>query len=79
MEKSQYRLYLYNDNINSFEKVIRVLTQNLEWTIYQAEQMAMLAHEKERVVLRTDNYIPLLKQSRLLKREGLTVTIDAVD
>ena len=79
MKKNQYKLYLYNDSINSFEKVIRALTQNLDWTMYQAEQMAMLAHEKERIVLRTDNYIPLLKQSRLLKKEGLTVTIDAVD
>jgi len=71
-----YNLYLYNDSINSFERVIRSLTQALDWTIYQAEQCAMIAHEKERTVLLTGGYIDLYKHSRRLKAVGLTVAIE---
>jgi len=68
----EYYLYLYNDNINSFEKVVSVLTEVLQWTIYQAEQCALIAHENDKVCLRSGTFAELSKQSYTLKKAGVT-------
>ena len=71
----KYYLYLYNDNINSFEKVVGVLTDVLDWTIYQAEQCALIAHENERVCLRSGTFAELSQQSYTLKKAGITAVM----
>jgi ATP-dependent Clp protease adapter protein ClpS len=71
-----YDLYLYNDNINPFEKVIGTLMRTLDWTVYQAEQCALMAHEKDRTILKSGSYIELRKHSRILKNAGIVTALE---
>lgn len=74
--KDTYNLYLYNDNINSFDKVVKALTRVLDWTCYQSEQCTLMAQEKDRIILKSGSYIELREQSRMLKKMGIIATLE---
>jgi hypothetical protein len=67
---------LYNDNINSFDRVVRTLSKVLNWSVYQSEQCALIAHEKDRTILKSGSYLELRQQSNLLRKAGITATLE---
>ena len=76
IDKSNYNLCLYNDNINSFDRVVRTLSKVLNWSVYQSEQCALIAHEKDRTILKSGSYLELRQQSNLLRKAGITATLE---
>ncbi len=76
IDKSNYNLCLYNDNINSFDRVVRTLSKVLDWSVYQSEQCALIAHEKDRTILKSGSYLELRQQSNLLRKAGITATLE---
>ena len=75
MAKPKYKLYLYNDNINSFNKIVRILTEVLDWTVYQSEQCALMAHENDKTVLKRGTYTELAKYCKAIKKARIAAAI----
>jgi ATP-dependent Clp protease adapter protein ClpS len=73
-----YNLYLYNDSINSFDRIVNVLSKVLDWSVYQSEQCALIAHEKDRTILKRGSYHELKQQSNLLRKAGITATLEPI-
>lgn len=68
-------LLLINDSHNSFEHVIITLINYCGHDPLQAEQCALLAHQKGKIVIREGETGKLLDLWEALKSEGLTVAI----
>jgi ATP-dependent Clp protease adaptor protein ClpS len=75
--KKKYQLTLFNDDVNSFDDVITLLTEVLDHNQYQAEQCATIVHHVGRVVVKYGKKDMLLFYKNLLSNQGLTVKIEA--
>ena len=64
---SPYRLIVWNDDVNTFDWVIKSLSEICNHTVQQAEQCALIIHLKGKTTVKTGD----LKTIRPMK-EGLT-------
>lgn len=72
---NQYQLLLLDDNVNSFDDVIDILIDMCGYTLYQAEQCALIVNNNGEVVIRTGTKSAITKLHKTLTTEGLTVKI----
>lgn len=75
MKPNNKKLVLFNDNHNSFDKVINSLMKICGFNIYQAEQCALLVHQTGKCVLKEGKYEYLEKLMFKLKKDNLTIQI----
>ncbi|MBN2777122.1 MAG: ATP-dependent Clp protease adaptor ClpS [Bacteroidales bacterium] len=69
-------LFLYNDNVNTFDYVITCLIEVCEHDIVQAEQCAFITHYKGKCDIKKGDYKSLKTLRESLIEKGLKATID---
>ncbi len=75
-QDQQFVLVLHNDDVNTFEFVMKSLEDVCDHTSTQAEQCAMITHYNGRCEILNGGYSELhIKKQELLDR-GLSVTIE---
>ena len=74
--KKKYSIFLLNDNINSFDYVIHILSQTMPlWTKYRAEQAALIIHNVGELEVRSGYPPEICLLYATLHKSGLTVDI----
>jgi len=76
--KQDYILILYNDEINTFDHVIKTLVEVCGHDIFQAEQCAMITHFKGSCEIKIGSRGMLLSMCRNLKTKGLKSKVEVV-
>tara|TARA_X000001036_G_scaffold74991_1_gene66537 strand:- start:258 stop:572 length:315 start_codon:yes stop_codon:yes gene_type:complete len=71
----QYELLLYNDDINTFDHVIKTLIAVCDHTIMQAQQCAYIVHFSGKCVVKTGSISDLEPRCIKLIDAGLTAEI----
>jgi ATP-dependent Clp protease adaptor protein ClpS len=74
--KDSFHLVLYNDDVNTFDHVIKSLVEVCGHDEYQAEQCAMLTHFKGKCEVKTGNRAVLESMANELKIKGLKSAIE---
>lgn len=74
--KSNNRLILWNDEINTFEHVIECLVKYLDYSDVQAEKIAWTVHTKGKCAILEGTFTEVEVYRKILQAEGLTVSID---
>lgn len=69
-------LVLYNDEVNTFEFVIRTLMEVCSHEYEQAEQCALIAHYKGKCEARCGDYFEVKPMYDEMTFRGLTVSIE---
>ena len=72
-------LTLHNDDYNSFEHVIICLIQYCDYTPIQAEQAALIVHNRGKYNIKSGEMDYIIALYKILLSEGLTVTIDVAN
>ena len=70
------KLYLLNDNIHTFEDVIRVLRKYLSFPITQGQSVANIVHNNGKCDIYTGDIIYIESLYELFRSEGFNVEID---
>ena len=70
------KIVVYNDDINSFEHVIRCLMKYCKHTKEQAEQCAMFIHTKGRYAVKEGDYDTLRPMRDALTENGIDAKIE---
>ena len=70
------KLVLYNDEVNSFEFVIKTLVEVCEHDPLQAEQCAMIAHSKGRCAIKSGTFKILKPLYTEINKRGLCADIE---
>ena len=71
----EYQIVLHNDDVNTFDHVIRCLIRICDQTAEQAEQCAYLVHYHGKCVVKTGAYEDLKPRCLLLLEEGLSAEL----
>lgn len=71
----QYKIILFNDDVNTFDYVIQMLISICEHTPEQAEQCAMIVHYNGKCAVKTGSYEDLLPRCTALLNGGLSAEI----
>ncbi|WP_028295384.1 ATP-dependent Clp protease adaptor ClpS [Olivibacter sitiensis] len=74
--RNSHRLILWNDDINTFDHVIYCLMKYLDYTEYQAEQIAWKVHNEGKCAILEGSYTEIEVYRKILKGEGLTVSVE---
>lgn len=74
-EDKEYEIILYNDEVNTFDHVIRCLIKICEHTYMQAEQCAYLVHFTGKCVVKTGSLEDLAPRCTALLEKGLSAEI----
>jgi ATP-dependent Clp protease adaptor protein ClpS len=74
-ESDSYSLVLYNDEINTFDHVIKSLVEICGHDPVQAEQCAMIVHFKGSCEIKIGLPVVLTKMSRSLNLKGLNTRV----
>jgi ATP-dependent Clp protease adaptor protein ClpS len=72
----EYKLVLWNDDVNSFNIVIVSLIEILNFSIMSAEKTAWKIHISGSDVIKTGSKDSLVPYKKLLEERQLTVTIE---
>ena len=72
----QNEIVLFNDDVNTFDHVIRTLIAVCDHTAEQAEQCAYLVHFKGKCTVKSGSYAYLEPRCILLHEAGLSATIE---
>jgi len=72
---SECSLVLFNDDVNSYEFVIKTLIEVCNHDHIQAEQCTFIAHHKGKCEIKKDVYSALEQMKDELDRRGLTSVI----
>ncbi len=75
-EDRERYLILHNDDVNTFDHVIKSLVQVCNHDSVQAEQCAFITHYKGKCDIKTGEIATLLPMREGLTLRGLIVTID---
>ncbi len=70
------QLIVYNDDVNSFDWVIKSFTEILQHSSEQAEQLALIIHTKGRATVKTAPMKELRPKKDALVDRGLSAVID---
>ena len=73
---NEKKLVLYNDNHNSFQYVMLALSNVLNYTLEQSEQIALIVHNKGKAIIKTGDYLNLKNYYEQLKQLDLTLKIE---
>ena len=76
LEDSGCKLILYNDDVHTFDYVIKALVDICRHTHDQAEQCAILVHWKGKCVVKHGSYDTLLPMHTALLNKQLTTEIE---
>ena len=68
-------IILYNDDVNTFDHVIRCLIKICEHTFMQAEQCAYLVHFTGKCIVKTGSLEDLTPRCTALLNEGLSAEV----
>ena len=71
----EHEIILYNDDVNTFDHVIRCLIKICEHTFMQAEQCAYLVHFTGKCIVKTGSLEDLTPRCTALLNEGLSAEI----
>ena len=74
--KTTNRLILWNDDVNTFAHVIYCMMKYLDYSESQAEKIAWEVHNKGKCSILEGSYTEMEIYRKILKQEGLTVTVD---
>lgn len=74
--KQNHQLILWNDEINTFEHVIECLIKYLHYSEGQAGKIAWTVHTDGKCAILEGSFSELEVYRKILKQEGLTVTIE---
>jgi len=74
--KQTNNLILWNDNFNTFEHVISCLIKYLDYNEPQSEMIAWTVHNDGKCTILEGTLTEVEVYRKILKQEGLTVTID---
>jgi ATP-dependent Clp protease adaptor protein ClpS len=74
--KSNNRLILWNDEVNTFDHVIECLVKYLDYSDTQAEKIAWTVHTKGKCAILEGTFTEVEVYRKILLSEGLTVSID---
>ncbi|MEK7253833.1 MAG: ATP-dependent Clp protease adaptor ClpS [Bacteroidota bacterium] len=72
------QLVVYNDNVNSFEWVIKSFIDVLKHSSEQAEQLSVLIHTKGKAIVKTAPLKELRPKKDALLDRGLAAIIDKI-
>lgn len=70
-------LIIYNDDVNTFDWVIKCLIDVCGHTFEQAEQLSLLIHFKGKACAKTDSLEVLRPMKDALTERGLSVVIES--
>lgn len=73
--KETNSLVVYNDDYNSFEKVIVALMQICEHTLEQAEQCTTIIHYKGKCSVKQGEFEKLLEMKRAINEKGIDAKV----
>ena len=71
----EHQIVLHNDDVNTFDHVIRCLIRICDQTAEQAEQCAYIVHYHGKCVVKTGTYDDLKPRCLLLLEEGLSAEL----
>ena len=71
----EHQIVLHNDDVNTFNHVIRCLIRICDQTAEQAEQCAYIVHYHGKCVVKTGAYDDLKPRCLLLLEEGLSAEL----
>lgn len=71
-----HQLILWNDDYNTFDHVIDCLVKHLQYTPSQAEKIAWIVHNEGKCAVIEGSINELEIYRKLLKSEGLTVSVE---
>jgi ATP-dependent Clp protease adaptor protein ClpS len=74
-ETEEFKLVLFNDDVNTFDYVIDCLVAYCDHDTFQAEQCAFLVHYKGKCIIKNGAKSELLPICNTLSEKGLTVEI----
>jgi ATP-dependent Clp protease adaptor protein ClpS len=77
-DREKYILVLFDDEINTFDHVIKSLVEVCGHNSYQAEQCALLTHLKGSCDIKTGSKETLHSMSRSLKAKGLKAKVESL-
>lgn len=76
LEDEGRALYLHNDDVNTFDHVIKCLVEICDHTQIQAEQCAFIVHYNGKCDVMHGDDVKLDTCCRLLKVKGLSATVE---
>ena len=71
-----FSLIVWNDEVNTFDWVIRTLVEVCEHSEEQAEQCAMLIHFKGKYAVKNGDYDTLKPMCNSITERGISATIE---
>ena len=71
-----FSLVVWNDEVNTFDWVIRTLVEVCEHSEEQAEQCAMLIHFKGKYAVKNGDYDTLKPMCNSITERGISATIE---
>lgn len=71
----EYQIVLHNDDVNTFDHVIKCLIRICDQTLEQAEQCAYIVHYHGKCVVKTGSLEELKPRCLLLLEQGLTAEL----
>ncbi len=74
-EKTENKIVLFNDEVNTFDHVIDMLVEACDHTPVQAEQCSLIVHYKGKCSVKTGEYSDLEPRCSKLLEAGLTAEI----
>lgn len=78
LEAFPYNLIVWNDEVNTFEWVIKTLMEICHHAPEQAEQCAMLIHTKGKYAVKQGDYDTLKPMRDAITDRGIGATIESV-
>jgi len=72
----EYKLILFNDDVNTFDYVIESLIEICNHDPITAEQLTMIVHFKGKCTVRVGEMEVLLPMGKGLTNRGLTISIN---
>jgi len=73
-----YQIIVWNDEINTFEWVIKTLIEVCGHSEEQAEQCAMLIHTKGKYAVKNGTYDDLKPQCEAITERGIGATLEVM-
>ncbi|MBE8720246.1 ATP-dependent Clp protease adaptor ClpS [Sphingobacterium pedocola] len=74
--KEANRLILWNDETNTFDHVIYCLMHHLQYTETESERIAWKVHNEGKCAILEGSFTEMEIYRKILKAEGLTVSVE---
>lgn len=76
--ENRYQIIVWNDNVNTFDWVIKTLVEVCKHTVEQAEQCAMFIHTKGKYGVKNGGYDSLKPQCDAITERQIGATIEEI-